>query len=182
MQPNPLINPYNQSVAALMQGLLAEQLTGAALPLQRMSFSRTTIPDPALPNEAIAHYLDLKRSTPAVPVEVTTAYERLNLQRYAALYPRHMHYLPWGTDQVEDVAVLNYVQQNFNILLVPTDVSIAQTAPDEGSVTRTITVTPVADHPIWYGQLQLWAVPAADLRSLIARRVYTLLDVTALSA
>jgi hypothetical protein len=181
MQPNPLINPYNQTVAVLMQGLLAEQSTGAALPAQRLSFLRSTVPNTARPERALAHYVDAKRSTVDVPVVVSVPYNRLDIQRYAQLYPEHLRYVPWSSsDPITLVEVLAYIAAHLGMLLDVDDVLLTRTDPTPIDVIDEVLITPIPTHPLWYGQLRLWLVPSTDLRSLITRRTYVALDVTEL--
>ena len=175
MQPNPLICHYNQPSVALMQGLLATQSTRAVIAENRLAFLNSEIPDPAHLERAVGLYEDLRRPDDP-PYRIP--YSRLDIERYMRLYPAHLLYLPWGTSPATLGQILTYISQNLGTLLDVSEITalIAEDPDETGALA--ITIDPMFHHPVWYGQLKLWQVPATDLRSLITQRHYPLLNPT----
>lgn len=177
MQPNPLIKPYTQATAELMQGLLAETPGRFAIPLERLTFQRSEVPDPARPEQALAFYRDGRRvSDELIPIP----YHRLDLSRYVGLYPIHQHYIPdhlldLGLDPI--AAVLEWLLQHLGVRLDLIDIALTIETVDPQ--TRTVVIVPRPAHPVWYGTLTLWVVAVHDLRHSVTRRNYLALDVTA---
>ena len=183
MQPNPLIKPYTQATAELMQGLLAETPGRFAIPLERLTFHRSEVPDPAKPESALAFYRDGRRTSDEL---IPIPYHRLELSRYVGLYPIHERYIP--AHLVDDVdgtveavnAVLQWVVDHLGVRLDLIDIEFLMVPDPEDFQTRVVTIIPATTHPVWYGQLTLWVVAASDLRHNVIRRNYLALDVTAL--
>lgn len=177
MQPNPLIKPYTQATAELMQGLLAETPGRFAIPFERLTFHRSEVPDPGKPEEALAFYRDGRRTSDEL---VPIPYHRLDLSRYVGLYPIHEQYIPahlldLGLDPMG--AVLTWLLEHLGVRLdlIDVEVTIETTDPQ----TRSVVIVPKPAHPVWYGQLTLWVVAVSDLRHNVTRRNYLALDVTA---
>ncbi len=180
MQPNPLINMYNQTTAALMQGLLAETKSRFAIDPDRLSYVRSEVPSPERdPELAIAYYRDVRRGTEGT--QIPMQYQRLHIDVYANLYPVHLRYLPWMDREFTDDELLIYVSENFKVLLMLEDVTIQIQESNSNPPAQQITITPKWQHAVWFGSLQLWAVQENDLRSVIAQRHYPQFDPTALS-
>lgn len=178
MQPNPLINPYNQTTAALMQGLLAETRTRFAIDAARLSYHHTSVPDAQQPAKAIAYYTDHKR--PDLEQGIPMPYRRLDIDRYVGLYPTWLRYLPWSDDTFTVEDLLTYVSQNLGVLLMSEDVDVDIAETEDATGARSVVITPHPIHPIWYGQLALWVVAATDLRYLITQYNYAQFDPTEL--
>lgn len=181
MQPNPLINPYNQTTAALMQGLLAETNNRFAIDPNRLSYVRSEIPRPvAEPETAYAHYRDTRHGPDGATIPLQ--YQRLDINIYVNFYPAHLRFLPWMDREFTDTELLTYVSQNLGVLLLLEDVSIDRNAVETSPAEQQkIYIHPNQLHPIWYGALELWVVNENDLRGVITHRHYPQFDPTALS-
>ena len=176
MLKSPLITPYNRTSAELMRALLSSMQPRALLPVGRLAYVSSEIPDDRYPEKAVATYQDsLKRDQN----EYKIAYTRVSLNRYAILYPPHLLYIPWDSAiAIDESYVFQYLLENLNILLTTEEstIDIGDIQEDDGA--RPITITPIADHPLWYETLVLKAVPSNDIRSLITQRWYPALDPT----
>lgn len=181
MQPNPLINPYNQATATLMQGLLAETKNRFAIDPNRLAYVFSEIPRPeADPETAFAHYRDTRHGPDGVTIPLQ--YQRLHIDVYVNFYPVHLRFLPWMDREFTDTELLAYVSQNLGALLLLEDVTIVRGEVQSSPVAQQkLYIQPNQLHPIWYGALELWVVNENDLRGVITHRHYPQFDPTALS-
>lgn len=179
MLPLPKLSPYGQTVPAVMNYLLSHTYPRYAISSRLMQFVDSVVEDPAKPELATARF-----TTFAAPEDepVRLPYQRMELARYCELFTPNLRYLPLGDTVPSNDQLLEYVLNAYQILLIEQDVAIDVSDELDSTTARRITVTPVTDHPIWYGAMELHITTVDDIRPNILRLVYPGLNPTDISA
>lgn len=92
-------------------------------------------------------------------------YHRLDWTRYMGPGP---HYLPATVPTAAELA-LTYLDQQKNILVAPEEVTINVDTEVQPDGSFEITITPVADNPVWVGQLKLNGVGSNHIGTHFSR-------------